>query len=57
MRPQFLRFVPNILKDMTKLAGIKGRKVVGVFSIGESHVSQHWDVPGAQNKVKAEANP
>jgi len=57
VRPQFLRFVPNILKDMTKLAGIKGRKVVGVFSIGESHVSQHWDVPGAQNKVKAEANP
>jgi hypothetical protein len=43
-------FVPGILSDMAKAAGIKGHQIVGVSGIGGSRVIQHWDVPEAKNK-------
>ena len=49
----FHYFLPPILSDMARLAGIKGHQEVGLSAIGGSHVIQHWDVPEAQNKAKA----
>jgi hypothetical protein len=45
-------FVPGVLSDMAKAAGIKGHQIVGVSGIGGSRVIQHWDVPEAKNKAK-----
>jgi hypothetical protein len=45
-------FVPGILSDMAKGAGIKDHKPVGLSSIGGSRVIQHWDVPEEKNKAK-----
>ena len=45
-------FVPNLLVNMTTLAGIEGHKQLGLSSIGGSRVHQHWDVPDEKNKAK-----
>lgn len=45
-------FVPNILTDMAKSAGIKDHVQVGMSSIGGSRVYQHWNVADDKNKAK-----
>ncbi len=45
-------FVPNILADMAKKAGIKGHVIAGVSSIGGSRVIQHWSKADNANKAK-----
>jgi hypothetical protein len=45
-------FVPGILGDMAKGAGIKNHVAVGLSGIGGSRVIQHWDVPQEKNKAK-----
>src|SRR5215475_4705425 len=45
-------FVPGILADMAKKAGIKDHKQVGLSSLGGSRVIQHWDQPDEKFKVK-----
>jgi hypothetical protein len=44
-------FVPSILSDMARAAGIKDHTMVGLSGIGGSRVIQHWDV--ADDKFKA----
>ncbi len=46
-------FVPALLTEMAKGAGIKGHKMAGLSSIGGSRVIQHWDKDGDLNKPKA----
>jgi len=46
-------FVPGILSDMAKSAGIKDHVFAGLSSIGGSRVVQHWNVPDGRNKAKA----
>lgn len=48
----FHYFVPPILANMAKDAGIHGHEQVGLSAIGGSRVIQHWDVPDAKNKAK-----
>jgi hypothetical protein len=45
-------FVPAILSDMAKAAGIKDHENVGLSPIGGSRVIQHWDVPEEKNNAK-----
>lgn len=45
-------FVPPILNDLAKAAGVDGHKQLGLSSIGGSRVIQHWDVPEEINKAK-----
>jgi prolyl oligopeptidase len=45
-------FVPGILSDIAKKAGIKDHEAVGLSSIGGSRVIQHWNVPDEKNKAK-----
>ena len=45
-------FVPGILADMAKAAGIQDHVQVGLSSIGGSRVIQHWDVADEKNKAK-----
>src|SRR5689334_4990177 len=45
-------FLPGILSDMAKKAGIKDHVAVGLSSIGGSRVIQHWDVADEKNKAK-----
>jgi hypothetical protein len=46
-------WMPAILSDMAKAAGIKDHQTVGLSSIGGSRVIQHWNVPDDKNKAKA----
>jgi hypothetical protein len=46
-------FMPAILADVAKGAGVKDHKQVGVSSIGGSRTIQHWDQPDDKNKTKA----
>lgn len=46
-------FVPGILGELAKSAGIKDHAQVGVSSLGGSRVIQHWDLPDEKNKAKA----
>jgi len=48
----FHYFIPPILSDMAKKAGIKDHRQVGTSSIGGSRVIQHWDVPEDKNKAR-----
>jgi hypothetical protein len=48
----FHYFLPPILANMAKEAGIKGHEQAGLSAIGGSRVIQHWDVPDAKNKAK-----
>lgn len=45
-------FVPGILVDMAKKAGIKDHEQAGLSAIGGSRVHQHWDVADEKNKAK-----
>jgi 6-phosphogluconolactonase len=45
-------FVPGILNDMAKAAGIQGHVPVGLSSIGGSRIIQHWEVSDEKNKAK-----
>src|SRR5437773_2415410 len=45
-------FVPGILSDLAKGAGIKDHEMVGLSPIGGSRVIQHWNVPDEKNKAK-----
>lgn len=46
-------FMPAILADIAKSAGIKDHVQVGLSSIGGSRVIQHWNVADDKNKAKA----
>ena len=46
-------FVPAILNDLAKKAGIKDHAVAGLSPIGGSRVIQHWNVPEDKNKARA----
>lgn len=46
-------FVPGVLTDIAKGAGIKDHKHLGTSSIGGSRTIQHWDQPDDKNKTKA----
>lgn len=45
-------FMPGILSDIAKGAGIENHVAVGLSAIGGSRVIQHWDVPEEKNKAK-----
>ena len=49
-------FVPGILSEMAKAAGIEGHTQVGVQSLGGSRVVQHWNLPEEKNKAKDALN-
>jgi hypothetical protein len=42
----FHMFMPNILTEIAKSAGIEGHVQVGTSSIGGSYIYQHWDKEG-----------
>ena len=46
-------FMPAILAEIAKSAGIADHQQVGLSSIGGSYVKQHWDVPDDKFKSKA----
>lgn len=48
----FHYFVPPILADIAKKAGVKEHTQVGLSAIGGSRVYQHWNVPEEKNKAK-----
>jgi hypothetical protein len=45
-------WVPGIMTDLCKKAGIKDHEQVGLSSIGGSRVIQHWDLADNTNKAK-----
>ncbi|MSQ93490.1 MAG: hypothetical protein EXR98_02915 [Gemmataceae bacterium] len=45
-------FMPPLLADIAKKAGIKDHAEIGLSRIGGSRVIQHWNVPEAKNKAK-----
>src|SRR4051794_22108787 len=45
-------FVPDLLAEVAKSAGIKDHKKAGLSAIGGSRVIQHWDVEEKKNKAK-----
>jgi hypothetical protein len=45
-------FLPGILRDMAKKAGIEEHTVAGLSAIGGSRVIQHWNVADEKNKAK-----
>ncbi len=45
-------WVPEIVTDLCKLAGIPNHVQLGVSSIGGSRVIQHWDIAPDENKAK-----
>src|SRR5947209_4722811 len=48
----FHAFVPPILSEMAKMAGISDHRLVGASFIGGSRVIQHWNVPDEKNQAK-----
>lgn len=48
----FHMFVPKMLADLAKAAGIPDHKQAGISSIGGSYVHQHWDVADEKNTLK-----
>jgi hypothetical protein len=46
-------WVPGIVADLCKQAGIPNHMQVGLSSIGGSKVIQHWNIPDEKNKAKA----
>jgi hypothetical protein len=48
----FHYFVPPILSDMARGAGIKDHAAVGLSAIGGSRVIQHWNVPEEKNRAR-----
>lgn len=45
-------FVPGMLTDLARKAGIKDHRQVGLSGIGGSRVIQHWNVAKEKNKAK-----
>jgi hypothetical protein len=45
-------WVPQIVTDLCKKAGIEGHVQVGLSSIGGSRTIQHWDIPDDKNTAK-----
>lgn len=45
-------WVPGIMTDLSKKAGITEHVQLGVSSIGGSRVIQHWDIAADKNKAK-----
>jgi hypothetical protein len=45
-------FMPEILADMARSAGIQDHQTVGVSKIGGSRVIQHWNVGDEKNQAK-----
>ncbi len=45
-------WLPGLLIEATKNAGITGHTQVGLSSIGGSRTIQHWDAPGDKQKIK-----
>src|SRR5688572_19828939 len=45
-------WVPGIVSDLCKKAGIPNHTQLGVSSIGGSRTIQHWDLPEGKNKAK-----
>ncbi len=48
----FHYFMPPILADIARKAGIKDHQQVGLSAIGGSRTIQHWNVPDEKNKAK-----
>lgn len=46
-------FMPGILAQIAKSAGIADHQQIGTSSIGGSYVSQHWEVPDDKFKSKS----
>ena len=45
-------WMPGLLNDLAKNAGIIGHQQAGLSSIGGSRVIQHWDAEGDKQKIK-----
>lgn len=45
-------FMPRILEEIAKSAGVKGHEQLGLSSIGGSRTIQHWDLPDDKNRAK-----
>ena len=45
-------WMPPLVAEMAKAAGIQGHEQLAVSSIGGSKVIQHWDLPPEKNKAK-----
>jgi hypothetical protein len=45
-------WMPPLVAEMAKAAGIQGHEQLAISSIGGSKVIQHWDLPAAKNKAK-----
>lgn len=48
----FHYFMPPILADIAKKAGVKDHNPVGLSAIGGSRVHQHWNAGGGTNKAR-----
>src|SRR5882672_10854341 len=46
-------FIPPILQNIAKDAGIVGQENLGLSSMGGSRVIDHWSVPETNNQAKA----
>lgn len=49
----FHMFMPTMLRDLVKTAGIEQHQQVATQGIGGSYVHQHWNRPDEQNQIKA----
>lgn len=45
-------WMPPLVVEMAKAAGIQGHEQLAISSIGGSKVIQHWDLPPEKNKAK-----
>jgi hypothetical protein len=45
-------FVPPILAELARSAGVKDHAQVGVQSLGGSRVAQHWNLPDERNRAR-----
>lgn len=45
-------WMPPLVTEMAKAAGIQGHEQLAISSIGGSKVIQHWDLPPEKNKTK-----
>ena len=45
-------WMPPLVAEMAKAAGIRGHEQLAISSIGGSKVIQHWDLPPEKNKAK-----
>ncbi len=45
-------WVPDIVADLCRKAGIPGHTQIGISSIGGSQIIQHWNIPDDKNAAK-----